>query len=497
MPFWRVPFTDLGLPADAPLPLRAAIVIADDDYVRGGAALCVQSAQSFELDGDRDDDVPIETIEGGLFDERIFGPLPRTTDDAIDLSAYFDPNAAKRPQLRRLAAIDLPASILHPLYRRRARGEIVDATGLDEATIAAILAGKLAMEIGGDLVPVGDLDLAPTQEVLVGAGVLAVLADRRDRTLGGVLRALPVLPPAMRPAKIQAGRLASQSLNIGYEEVIERVERARHWAAQETGGRELASTVADLQAYVDALLVDGFDAQMAPCAIGDRAAIPGLLAPLLGQFGAASLAALALVTSGDDLVLALRGTLYYWRTMIEAAALEVVLLDAQGKIDEAHRRTGLDDRSAHGFDDVYTWTFGRKLDTTMVFHGRPGDAVHPHIDVYRVRSEGGDLLLTAGMSSRPLPFAAQVGDSVYRTELVWPIPRDVERDELEDRCRALMTLAHAPFTSGDVLMTPGNGIKMRDRIWSFHTCEEAWAEELEDTLARHPVWLRVESTPRQ
>lgn len=96
-----------------PEPKRVGFLLADDETIRQWAAGVVDNGHAFEVD----DGGPTEAYLAGLYDEAVFGDLPRTKDHHVDLAPFEDAKLKARPQLVRSACLELGAPIAHPVAR--------------------------------------------------------------------------------------------------------------------------------------------------------------------------------------------------------------------------------------------------------------------------------------------------------------------------------------------------------------------------------------------
>ncbi|AKV00365.1 hypothetical protein AKJ09_07028 [Labilithrix luteola] len=105
----------LGLPTEAQPPRRFVVCLAgtaDIAHVTGGMVFESQSFVWDEVDGEQQP--PRDAEDGGLFDERVFGALPRTAEGHLALDASFDRHPCDRPQGRLFGTLMLPLPVASP-----------------------------------------------------------------------------------------------------------------------------------------------------------------------------------------------------------------------------------------------------------------------------------------------------------------------------------------------------------------------------------------------
>jgi hypothetical protein len=107
-----IPWAALGLPAGNTPPKRFVVCVAGPDDIAHFAGGIVLEADDFDFgDDDDDDDVAVadpnapyrralRATTDGLFDERIFGPLPHGPDGLPLLAPPFHLHPYERPQAR-------------------------------------------------------------------------------------------------------------------------------------------------------------------------------------------------------------------------------------------------------------------------------------------------------------------------------------------------------------------------------------------------------------
>lgn len=479
---WQVPAALLGARGEEPAPAALVRVAPPDALAESGGGL-VYHGETFELREDGE----VEPIEAGLYDEDTFGLLPRTARGGVDLTAYDGPSFARRPQIVRSGEVFLAAAVLSPWLRRHGLDRVAEATGIGLEEVEGVLRGRLALAGDGSLAAARDLDGEAT--ATYGAKALSRLARSRGRWLEGVSRTLPVLPAGLRPATVRGGRLLLPDPTHLYEHVIDASETATRCLELVESPRFQASAVAELQRRVEALVLDGLDAEGRPLDPGESPAIRPLAASLTGDFGGGCLGELAAAEGLDRFVLALRGPLFIWRAALEASGLEVVPLAKDGSIDVEGREKVLRDRAAGRFDDVYGQLLGAPWQANVA-HGPIAPDI-PHVDVYSFapRAGGPAWLLTAGMSTRPM--APGPGPGVV--ELACPVRPDLGSEAGEASMQALLALGLFPFRH-DTLLAPGHSVRIGAPIlpgsaltaWVLLPLDDAWAERLSDALPRHP-----------
>ena len=487
---WRIPFELLGLPEGAEPPRRAAVRVAPPDALSTHGGGLVVTPDTFEWI----DDDELEPVEGGLYDEDTFGPLPRTPGGGVDLGAYQTQPSSRRPQIRRPGEIVLSAPVLNPWLRRFAIEQVAEAAGVEPEEADGVMAGRLCLDARqGRVVPLKALD--DDLDVMFGARALRALASERGRYLEGNLWILPVLPAGLRPARVVGGQVQVSDPTWLYQVVLEANEKVARCRSQEVAPRFLAGAVADLQRAVEALCLDGLDADGLPPEPGERPQVVSFGEKLGGAFGEACLGDLAEVTDFDSFVLTLRGSLYHWRAIVEASCLEVVLLREDGSIDEESRSKILTDNAAGCFDDVYHQILGEPWQEQLV-HG-PLSREVPHVDVYSFapRSPGEPArLITAGMSTR---FMAE-GPGVDLAELTALVRPDLDSASAEAIMQAVLALALFPFRHGTSL-GPGHDVRIGAPLlpgsalsaWVLYAVDEdeVWVQRIGNTLPRHPELL--------
>jgi hypothetical protein len=467
--------------ATEPTP-RVGLRIARGDAFWSLAGGAVDNAATFE----RTAAGLLVPAEGGLFGEDTFGPLPRTARGDVELAALVANRLTQRAQLRRAGAITLGATVLHP-WLSRFRPEVVDmATGLARPQWRAVLAGTAAMTPEGTIREVATAADGSAEDWRFGRDALLGLARERGRTTDVVgLPGVPVIAPAHRPPSFEAGALVHHSLTQLYVHLLSVDDAAR--AALEDGPSvgTAGRAHAQLQAAVEALFLDGLT--------GGK--VRPLAAPLLGRFGALAIDDLSRVSDAAELVRLLRGTLYAFRALVEASALEIVPLLADGSVDQTSYTRGLTDRLAGQFDDVYREQLGACWDD-VVLHI---DEAALHVDVYPFRPaalDGRGLLLTAGLSAHPTPQAILEGDPFI--ELGCVVPVELELPARTELMRMLWLLAqyptkHATFLDAGHDVPAGRPLITGSRLeaFTFERWETPWLERLSLALPRIPTFLRA------
>lgn len=437
-----VPLELLGMPSGATPPPRVLVRIAGADLVseRAGGMILHNSTLEDVVEG------VFQPVTAGLFDELTFGFLPREADGGVKLEAFGE-ELTTRPQVRDFGGLVLDNTILHPWLQKYGIAQVAEPMGLDPEEVEAILRGDLGVDPDGDLRPVPKMsETADHKGWTFGGDALADLgADPAH-----LLDRLPVLPAGLRPAKRGPAGLLVHDHTLAYQEVWDANQKVRDVRSQTGHARVVSHAVVDLQRTVYGLFLDGVHAL-------DRNIRYGSLADRLRGFDESAIADLRAVTDASSFVATLRGPLFVWRAVLEASCLEVVLLDDDGLVDEAHRTRSLVDSSAHRTHDVYERTLSdRWTPDAQVVHGS-SDA-SPHIDVYQFNprdpSTATRLCITGGMRTRPMsrtgcpPQPPPPPGVPMRIELACALGQDITRDEALTIRQELLLLARYPYRSG-------------------------------------------------
>ncbi len=365
---FTVPFAALGLPEGQSPPRRFVLQVctqADVDRISGGE---VRFADTFDYD-DSADDAPGPhrsakgTVAGGLFCERIFGPMPRDVDPLRALDPRSDVPLVGRPQAGLFGTIELPEPVPSPWLVR----------------------------------------FAPP-------GAPAVQLER-----------IPVLPPAMRPAFSDGNRMLTSDLNDLYRVVVNRKRRLARLV--ELGAPEIFIDNERwmLEEAVFALFVDGVTVFPAEPLEGDddpdpedrvsdpeeiasrlemgeepRRSVLSLHQHMLQREPARFFRWLDAELKDNPRVLSAEKwphDVHLWRAYLEAACLEIVPLRDDGSTDsELLERTRVD-RSVQITHKVHDLVFEEDLGVLHVPEDTP-----PHVDVYAYR-EGEEVLLLTGTAA--------------------------------------------------------------------------------------------------
>jgi hypothetical protein len=365
---FTVPFAVLGLPEGQSPPRRFVLQVCtqdDVDRISGGE---VRFADTFHYDDSAEDaSAPHRsakgTVAGGLFCERIFGPLPRAVDPLRALDPRSDEPLVSRPQAGLFGCVELREPIPSPWLVR----------------------------------------FAPP-------GTPAVQLVR-----------IPVLPPAMRPAFSDGSRMLTSDLNDLYRVVVNRKRRLARLV--ELGAPEIIidNERRMLEDALFALLVDGVTVFPAEPMEGDddpapeervsdpeeiagrlemgeepRRRVLSLHQHMLQREPARFFRWLDAELKDNPRVLSAEKwphDVHLWRAYLEAACLEIVPLREDGSPDsELLERTRID-RGVQITHKVHDLLFEERLGVLHVPEDTP-----PHVDVFAYR-EGGDVLLLTGTAA--------------------------------------------------------------------------------------------------
>ena len=363
---FTLPFAALGLPDGQSPPKRFVLQVcsqADVDRICGGV---VGVPDTFEYDESSDDNPGVPhrtakgTVAGGLFCERIFGPLPRGLDPLRALDPRSDVPLVNRPQAGLLGCIELPGPIPSPWIVR----------------------------------------LAPPGTPPVH------------------LRRIPVLAPAMRPAFSDGKHVRTSDLNDLYRSVLDRARRMARLV--ELGAPEIIVQNEQrlLEDAVLALLVDGVTVFPAEPLDEDddpepeeRVSDPQEIAARLESGEEPKRRLLSLhqhmlqrdpsrffrwldaELSDNARVLSAEKwphDVHLWRAYLEAAGLEIVPLNEDGSPDLALLESTRIDRGVQITHKVHDLVLDGALGVLHVPEHEP-----PHVDVYAYR-EGDEVLLVTG-----------------------------------------------------------------------------------------------------
>ena len=491
MDTWRLPWELLGLPVGAAAPRHVAVRIAPPDALlaeRGGLVLGPEAFVKLA-------DGRIEPVRGGLYDEDVFGPIPRATDGGADLSAFDAKTFARRPQIRRPGEILLEAPVLSPWLRRHALDRVAAQAGAPLEVIEGLLSGALGLMPSLEPRPVERV--SDPDGVLLGAAAIWQLARRHRPHLEGFLRALSVLPAGLRAPRLSADesrRVEIPGATFLYQALITANRRVESCLLDHSPPRELAQAIAKLQSVTESLFLDGVARDGSRPLPGQVPAAPPLARAFTGSFGAACITDLASVSDPGSFVLALRGSLYIWRAHIEASGLEIVFLGPDGSVDERTRRQILTDKAASRFEAIYREQLGEPWIDSVV-HG-PDAGGLAHVDVYPFAPSAARdhaLFITAGMSTRLMIDGDQSGIA----ELACFVRPDIGEDDGVELMQSLLRLALDPFRNGKVLR-PGSVVRFggpliadtRLTAWIVLPTDpegdDEWAARLSDNLTGHP-----------
>ena len=129
---WVVPWELLGLGAGEAAPSRVRVRLTAKDELRARLCGMVCDGGTFDVE----DDGFATPVRGGLFDEDIFGPLPRLSSGSVDRSAFDGP---RLPQLREFGDLPLDTPVLNPWVRRFGLARITEATALTPDEVESVL----------------------------------------------------------------------------------------------------------------------------------------------------------------------------------------------------------------------------------------------------------------------------------------------------------------------------------------------------------------------
>lgn len=484
----KVSCADLGAAAEA---ATFGLRLAGDEALEWLLGGVIDPWQGRRFEGN-------EGAKGGLFDERVFGPLLRDAAGGLRLEAWRAVEARDRPQATRFGTLVLPCRVVHPWVLRMAAGEAGE-------TIRA-LARCEKIVVGDEVVAWTDQEDDP--RACFGAEAVAALvkAGALDLDASAFLSRIPVLPAGLRPVIREGERTRVQDLTLLYEMVEDRV--CRFARLRELGAPKilLVNETAMLQRAVDALFVDGATrvededdrVRWTPAAPEEEPDLESLR-HFLGRSSAWA-AEIDVLVRAESRAFSKRwhSPPYFYRAWLEASALELLPLDASGAADLATLARSRLDRAARMFDDAYTLLVGPLWKN--VVHG-PTDTP-PHVDVYATEPlDGGTrLLLTAGMSTLRMFDHPLQGPCVEPfVELAMKVPAGVEDAVLEHLMQGLLALARYPFVhrthfaaGHDVAV--GKPILPGSELSAFvvaRAAKEEPFEALSAALPRSPRFLRV------
>ncbi|MFO0554089.1 MAG: hypothetical protein U0271_37255 [Polyangiaceae bacterium] len=407
-----IPFSVLGLEAGAAAPQRFQVRVStqrDLDRILGGV---VRFGETFDYDTSEDDNPNLAhrpargTVAGGLFCERIFGPLPRDVDPLRALDPEAKQHPALRPQAGLFGAVALPVPVRSTWHARFARG---DANPPSFERIA-------------------------------------------------------VLPPALRPTFFDGRRVLTSDLTALYRRLINRVRRLARLA--ELGAPEiiLENERRMLELAVDALMVDGLTVFPAPppdegaededAPTEEYVSDPEEVAERL-EAGEVPLGRMASLhhhllqrqpgrffrwldaeLSDNPRVLSAEKwppDVHHWRAYLEAAGLEIVPLNEDGQPNTALLERARLDRSVQITHKVHDLVLADSLGVLHV----PEEAA-AHVDVYAYR-EGDETLFITGTSAHT---------NGARVELACIVPDAVDEPSRLAVMRKLWRLAQATVAFG-------------------------------------------------
>jgi len=299
---------DVDQPYDVNEVGEVHIEFATPDAIRAWSSGEVVSEISF-------DEATGEPSPGGLFCERIFGPLranrcfccERPADAAAaevceECGVTLDPQA----RFRRMGHIELAVPVLHPWIRAIEPNPVCALTGLDKDGLddvvyyrkhvvvdpkgADLKRGQLLDDeeyrtarekfgyefqalMGAEAVCklVGGADLEKARNDLLNsadpedrseavevAALLEAFAHNNGSGFPGILEAIPVLPAGLRPSVQVRGQTATSDLNELYERVLRRSTRLKTLIAMKTPDIMLRDEQRLLQEAVNALLGNGY-----------------------------------------------------------------------------------------------------------------------------------------------------------------------------------------------------------------------------------------------
>ena len=297
----RIPFAALGYPAEAPALVRFALELAGDEdvvHLLGGFVSNAGTIAHTEAG------MPTSAIEGGLFDEAIFGPLARTVDGALSLPANAALHPLDAPQGRAFGRIELPAPMRSPWVERYLPAQLPFARA---STTLAVLPPALRPMVFTDGV-LRCSGLTTLYALLVDGCAMV----RRLVELG----APPELLEESEKRFIEA-RLRALVLDGAACFAVEDADADPPWSFDP---HDIAERCA--AGEVPLLRLDSIRAVLA------RGAVPALgwIETQLGE--------------RHELLAIERWPLgmYFFRALLTAAGIEIVPLDANGAVDEARLR---------------------------------------------------------------------------------------------------------------------------------------------------------------
>ena len=299
---------DVDQPYDVNEVDEACIAFATPDTIRGWSSGEVVSETSFNEDTG-------EPSPGGLFCERIFGPLQanrcacgerpaeaEAPEVCEECGVALDPQA----RFRRMGHIELAVPVLHPWIRAIEPSPLRALTGLNRDGLDDVIyyrrhvvvapknsdleRGQLLDDeeyrgarekfgyefqalMGAEavckLVESADLEKARSElldvadpedrsEAVEVAALLETFAKSNGSGFPGILEAIPVLPAGLRPSVQVRGQTATSDLNELYERVVRRSVRLRTLIAMKTPDIMLRDEQRLLQEAVNALLGNGY-----------------------------------------------------------------------------------------------------------------------------------------------------------------------------------------------------------------------------------------------
>lgn len=367
-------------------------------------------------------------VPGGLFDEAVFGPLPRGPDGETRWARCPDElDVRQRPQAVRFGRLRLPFSVVHPFVHRVFRA--------DDDLLGAVARGDLVLAPDGELV--GD-DARPELKRFGDAALSLAAAGRLELSADELIRDVPVLPAGLRTAfRGEDGRMRIANANYLYEHLMLRLARLARMTELGAPPILLVNEHKLILGAVECLFFDGVAERtdregrwrMTAPETGEEPWIAGLVALLRSEPRWAAEVD-RLVRDNPDNAFSQRWypPAYHHRAVLEALCLEPVPLDDSGAVDETQRARAWLDREVRSFDDVYVEQLGPLWDGVL----HDTHARH-HIDVYATEPrEGERWLITAGAST----------GATQRVELLLRVPAELDRSMTEHAMRWLQVLAH-------------------------------------------------------
>jgi len=336
----------------------------------------------------RNDGVEVP-VEGGLFDELTFGPVPMV-EEHIDVAAYRLPTRS-HVQLWDYGAIYLGGLVMHPWVRRFGLSTISSYLGLEAGLADAVLRGQRILRDGVWESPDG----GPGS---VGCRALALYAGTLGLEFPWAVNVWPVIPAGLRgPYVNEDDMIVFPWFTESYFSLLEGLDH--EMPAPEASSAERAADSASLQDLLEDFIFTGATA---------------LVELVRGDFGEQCLRDAAQASGAEALLTLLRGELYFFNAYLQGLGLEVVPMTPEGQMDLNALGKWDVDTHLHGVSRSYRQAFGPPS-PQVVASAPEGEMPHVHANAFVLRDE--PVLLTSGMSLAPV-FSARHA----RRELVVLLP---------------------------------------------------------------------------